>query len=170
MKKIGWDILFRDGVSWGGREHFECIDGNVSDLIVWFIFICLCPPALCILLYHIKSLPSFISLGRSHFLQEGSLSLFSSYPSNSPYLFHGVAADFFVCCLGSCVCFSSWYPGMIFGTETKMEQLGFLICRMWDLVSWRWVRLHPPVARRGHSVQGADRLSVLQLRYLLNFQ
>lgn len=98
---------------------------SVSDLIVLFIFICLCPPALCTLL-SITSSPSLPPKpwGRSHFFQEALLSLFSFYPSSS-----------LIFTLWSCykllsVAYVHVFvfppdPEVILRTGTKMEHLGF---------------------------------------------
>lgn len=105
---------------------------NVLGLIVLFIFICLCPPALHTLPSITPfplSLPSFRSLGGLIF--PGSFTILTQlYPSNSSVFTLWNCCRFFVCCLCSCVCFSSWYPGMLLRTETKVGLLGFATCRV----------------------------------------
>lgn len=126
-----------------------------------------CAPLPCVpfLLSH-QVFPSLKSLGGPHFSQEALLSLLSSYPSSSHIFTLCHCCRFFVCCLCSCVFFFSWYPGMIFRTETKMEQLGFSTCRSWcPGAGFRLhSEVHPPGAHRGYSVQSADWLSVMHLR------
>lgn len=164
-KKTGWGILFqRYFLVWLGKA--ECIDGNKWVGLYCPVHLYLSVPSCCVhsSLYHIKSLPSFTSLGRSQFFQEAVLSLLSTAPC---YTREPLQTFLFVV-LCSCVCFSSWYPGMIFRTETKMGQLGSSTCRVWNLVSRSWaqsaLRGPSPLAHREHAVQGADRLFVRWLK------
>lgn len=139
---------------------------RVLDLVVLFVCTCLCSPALCTLLAITSSLP-FLKIPGWASLFPGSFTIFTQPLSlQQPHFTLCHCCRFFVCCLCSCVCFFSWYPGMIFRTETKMEQLGFSTCRSWcPGAGFRLhSEVHPPGAHRGYSVQGADWLSVMHLR------
>lgn len=131
---------------------------------------CLVHPSL----YHIKSLPSFPSLGRSQFFQEALLSLLSS-SSHSPIFTLGSHCRFF--CLLFYVLVFAFPPGILgwsLGQRLRWDSWAFppAECRTWCPGAGLSVpsEVLPPPAHRGHAVQGADRLSVRRLRGLLNFQ
>lgn len=126
----------------------------------------------CAPFYHTRSLPSFPSLGRSRFFKEALLSLLSSYPFlTSPIFTLGSCYRFFFVC-------SFYVHRFAFPPGTLEWSLGQRLRWMFPPAECRFpgARLRmpsevlPPLAHRGHSVQGADQLSVMWLRWLLHLQ
>ena len=123
-------------------------------------------------LYHIKFLPFQIPGQVSLFSRE-LYYLYSALTLPVAHIILWSCCRFSVCCLCSCVCLSFWYPGMILGQRLGWNSLVFAPAeyRTWCLeLGSACSQVCPPLAHRGHSVQGADRLSVQQLRWLLNPQ
>lgn len=103
---------FSEMVFPGVVGNAECIDGNKWVRLYCLVHLYLSMPSCLVLpsLYHIKSLPSFPSLGRSQFFQEALLSLLSS-SSHSPIFTLGSRCRFF--CLLFYVLVFAFPPGIL---------------------------------------------------------
>lgn len=114
----------------------ECIDGNKWVGLYCLVHLYLSMPS-CLVhpsLYHIKSLPSFPSLGRSRFFQEALLSLLSPYSSWSAIFTLGSRHRFF--CLLFYVLVFAFRPSILgwsLGQRLRWDSWAFppAECRTW---------------------------------------
>lgn len=175
MWKIQGGAFFAEMViSWFGGEYFKCIDGNkrvgLDCLVRLYLPVPSCPvyPSL----YHIKSsLPPKPWAGLTF-----SRKLYSLYlaliPPAAWYLLCGVAINFcllltFMCLFFLLILKWSW------GQALRWNIWAFppWECRTWCLgAGFRCPQGSILFKVRVNTVQGADQLFVIQLRWLLNWQ
>lgn len=121
----------------GWRETFECIGVSKCVGLVWFLFICRCPPAFPV--HHIKLLPFSNPWAGPSF----SRKLSYLHPALIPTAAYAYSLELLqVFCL--LFLFLRLLYDLVswdgFRTETRMGKLGFCTYRMQGLVSWSLVQ------------------------------